>query len=85
MAGLAGWTEAVAAPPGYPDEPACARLCGAGDRRGQGGHEDYEHHESSHLQVVVDTATISTISINGARGDACRRDLVSGTMPMDID
>ena len=85
MVGLAGWTEAVAAPPGHPDEPTCARLCGAGDRRGPGGHEDHEHHESGHLQVVVDTATIPTIGINSTRGDACGRDLVIWAMLMDND
>ena len=76
MGGLAGRTEAVAAPPGHPDEPTCARLCGAGDRRGPGGNEDYEHHESGHLQVVVDTTAISTISSIITRGDTCGCDLV---------
>ena len=77
MVGLAGWTEAVAAPPGHPDEPTCARLCGAGDRRSPGGYEDHEHYESGHLQVVVDTAAISTSS-------GCRRDLVIRAAIMNI-
>ena len=76
---------AVAAPPGHPDGPACPGLRGAGDRGSPAGHQDYEHHESGHVQMVVDTTAFSTISGNITRGDACGRDLVSRAGMPDID